>query len=104
MFHFKLSNFLSISEKVNFLKMDFILDIKTQPKKYLSLIGCILLMFSASSLGTLSTMSTYYISYLREYDEINSVRYSQVIWLQTLLTVRLSILFKKKYTLHYHKA
>ena len=58
-----------------------------EPKKYLTMLGCMLLMFSASSLGTLSTMSTYYMSYLREFDELNSVRYSQVIWLQTLLTV-----------------
>ena len=62
--------------------MNFIYDVKANPKKYFSLIGCILLMFSASSLRTLSSMSTYYMSYLREYDKINSVRYSQIVWLQ----------------------
>jgi len=62
-------------------------EISQKPKKYASLFGGVLIMFCLGSISTLATMSPYYMSYLREYNELKRVRYSQTIWLQTCYTV-----------------
>lgn len=67
-----------------FIKMELINDMKRTPKKYLTLLGGSLVMFTMGSENTLGTMSPYFISYLREYNGIKSVRYSQTIWLYTV--------------------
>lgn len=64
--------------------MEFLRDIKRTPKKYLTLVGGALVMFTMGSENTLGTMSPYFMSYLREYDDIKTVRYSQTIWLYTI--------------------
>jgi MFS family permease len=83
--------------------MNFLEDLKANPKKYTSIIGGVLMTFCLGSISTLSSMAVYYMSYLREYDSLNSVRYSETIWLITLLTIFVSIsalasdLVKKKF-------
>lgn len=67
--------------------MNLLDDIKSCPKKYTTVIGGTLMMFTLGSISSLATMSPYYMSYLREYDELKAVRYSQTIWLQTLAAV-----------------
>ena len=71
--------------------MNFLDDLKANPKKYTSIIGGVLMTFCLGSISTLSSMAVYYMSYLREYDSLNSVRYSETIWLITLLTIFVSI-------------
>ena len=56
-------------------------DIKTVPKKYSSLLGCTLIMASLGSLSTISTLSPYYISYIREELNQTNVRYSKNIYI-----------------------
>ena len=73
--------------------MELINDIKLMPKKYLTLVGGALVMFTMGSENTLGAMSPYFMSYLREYDDLSSVRYSQTIWLYTINKVKKQILF-----------
>ena len=58
-------------------------------KKYSTLGGGLMLMFCLGSISSLATMSPYYMSYLREYDELKSVRYIQTVWLQTTAAVKI---------------
>lgn len=76
--------------------MELINDMKRTPKKYLTLLGGSLVMFTMGSENTLGTMSPYFMSYLREYNGIKSVRYSQTIWLYTVNKV-VEILNKNVY-------
>ena len=69
--------------------MELIREIKRTPKKYLTLFGGALVMFTMGSENTLGTMGPYYMSYLREYDGLKSVRYSQTTWLYTINKVYL---------------
>ena len=73
--------------------MVLIRDMKQDHKKYLKGIGGALVMFTMGSENTLGTMSPYFMSYLREYDDLKSVRYSQTIWLYTINKVVISLCF-----------
>ncbi len=75
--------------------MNLIRDMIQTPKKYLTLVGGALVMFTMGSENTLGTMSPYFMSYLREYDDIKSVRYSQTIWLYTINKVDMWQFFAK---------
>jgi hypothetical protein len=76
--------------------MNLIRDMIQTPKKYLTLVGGALVMFTMGSENTLGTMSPYFMSYLREYDDIKSVRYSQTIWLYTINKVDMWQFFAKQ--------
>ena len=62
-------------------------NVKANPKKYTTLLGGVIMMFCLGSISTLATMSPYYMSFLREYNDLKHVRYSQTIWLQTFYLV-----------------
>jgi hypothetical protein len=44
-------------------------------------------MLACGSLGTLTSMSVYYISYMREFVGLKSVRYSENMWLVSLNSI-----------------
>jgi hypothetical protein len=77
-------------------------EISQKPKKYASLFGGVLIMFCLGSISTLATMSPYYMSYLREYNELKRVRYSQTIWLQTCYTVNKLFIFEIIFNFSYY--
>ena len=59
-------------------------NFKKTPKKYTTLLGGSLLLCSLGTIGLVGNMSPYYCSYLREKTNLKSVRYSNVVYLQTL--------------------
>lgn len=60
---------------------ELINDIKSMPKKYSTLVGCMFIMASLGSLSTIGTLSPYYISYMREELNQTNVRYSKNIYI-----------------------
>ena len=64
--------------------LELINDIRTTPKKYMTLLGSMCMMASLGSAHTLGPLSPYFISYLREVMNQKEVRYSMTIYIFTV--------------------
>ena len=71
--------------------MEIYNDMKATPKKYSTLLGGSILMFSLGSIGTFGNIAPYFISYLRENKFHDDVRYSQTIYVHTTQIIALSV-------------
>ncbi len=71
-------------EKLREYLICFFNDLRSQPHKYITLLGGMCIMSSLGVLNTIGSLSPYYISYLRIYKEENSVRYSKTIYILTV--------------------
>jgi len=84
--------FLRVFKCEKIVKMNYELGcVNKKYRKWLSVLGCFLICLVYGSITTISNMSPYIISYIRECDKEVNIRYSVLSWSSLLSSSTLKI-------------